>query len=1130
MDLDFLLTRDADLVVLGVRLRGVDPDSAAPGTVLAPPGALAELVFPPQHVAEQTVSGSVDASFFALAELSGSTVVAYALEVGSVIELTVPGILAACHTPAGTGTAVELPSGVQFAPSANGGARTAHPSGPLESAAGVVGLWLTRFAPVDPAAELRLTGLNTGAAAGDRFAWSLSADSRTKIVANSAGAPATAKRLELTSLGGSLSAGGDWPGFQWAHRVNLGRDQSVVVQERGVLYPFGLPAILTTITERDPEGGVAGDPTGAAAAAAVAPGQMLALRTVRTLRITQPVRTTTDGAPFSRTFPFSTVEVTSSTVTGLGASEVGYVYVRPTPELSDLTDQRSTLQVECDDLEAQWRADFSINGAVRTQQDLINVGDSDASEAAALGEEAAALGPSLAEMAAVAGQFNQLLAASDAAAQRYADAQAHTPQDPDGESPDLSGLRQAADDAKAALDAIGPYDERAYQEGAARLAAVNARFAQLGPAIAAKTGGPRDAYDVAAAGSEYSAAASTWIEKQPQLAEFSARITELEALASSTEVFSWPTAAGGGRLTFPVRLSRGDQVIETVMPLIFIKDFVLPAAATLPEYASLLDPELPVKLDAAWAGPPDQPASVPVRGQAPGYASHVPVAGALFDVVGAATPMPSDIHVVQALNIVAGSLDDLFSPSLGRAGAAYLPNQWSMLVDLPELQALRGPATSIAAAAGVPDIDTSAVVAFAKDYIANGSGATVLFDTVEQIGVDFTKAADRSGGISALAMKADAISRTLGPVQLAGLTSGDPQQMIGSAATLLGFKLKDLVKIDGLAGAVPVPSIVSELVDGTTPTVTMGWENVELTSFSAFKATERTRLSLKVQSSFDMMTTTGSVTNFSLVFPPSGQELLRLNFDAVKYRQVSTRVGGVLPSVPTDPADLAGGLSGVSAGVLVASPPKVTIEGFTFEFHGALVLLDGLRKAVSLLDKVPGLKVTPKGVAATFSLPVPDVVCGAFNLTNMNFRSVIDVPFGGDPVSVTISFASRQSPFALTVLAFGGGGYIEIYLDAHGPRIEASLEFGGAAGRGLHRREGRSPRVRRRPLSAGRRRCEDLRVPAHRRQPGDPGPDLRLGGAGALPGVRIRRQRALGPGDPGAGDRPDPVVGQDRDR
>src|SRR5260221_177631 len=67
----------------------------------------------------------------------------------------------------------------------------------------------------------------------------LSAGERQTFVSESANALPLLRRLELSALGGSLSARLIKPNFQWDHDTSLGRDQRVRVLCKGVLYPFG---------------------------------------------------------------------------------------------------------------------------------------------------------------------------------------------------------------------------------------------------------------------------------------------------------------------------------------------------------------------------------------------------------------------------------------------------------------------------------------------------------------------------------------------------------------------------------------------------------------------------------------------------------------------------------------------------------------------------------------------------------------------------------------------------------------------------------------------------------------------------------------------------------------------------
>ncbi len=68
---------------------------------------------------------------------------------------------------------------------------------------------------------------------------------------------------------------------------------------------------------------------------------------------------------------------------------------------------------------------------------------------------------------------------------------------------------------------------------------------------------------------------------------------------------------------------------------------------------------------------------------------------------------------------------------------------------------------------------------------------------------------------------------------------------------------------------------------------------------------------------------------------------------------------------------------------------------------------------------------------------------GAFLLRGIAGRVGVDVPFDGHPVTVSLAFASRDNPFHLSVLMFGGGGYIDLQIGPSGLiQCEASLDFG----------------------------------------------------------------------------------------
>ena len=1129
MDLSFLLTRDADLAVLGVRLHGFDPPAAgAPG----PPTAMASaadscivLVLPPQHIAEETTAAAPAANLVARAELSGTSRIAYAVPSGTGVPLTAAGVLAACVDlkPGGgspVDTSVELPWRLAFGPSGPG-VHTRHADQPIASAGRVTGLWLTRFGtagrrgPGREGSALRLVPLDGALADGPDTAFPapLTRDDRNMIAAM-APAPPAASRLELTPLGGSLSAAGSLPGFRWAQRTALGRDQAVRVEERLQLYPFGFAAVLTVVTERDPDATTDG-------IAPLAPGQPLALRRTTTLRLDETVRETPDGAAFSRTFPFGRIEVTTAVFGGLGDPVADYVAKRPTPDVQELRDQQGVLRV---DQEAQYAVWSPFAGGPRTVDDLIRAGNGFAVQYRDALAALAADGSAQAEIADLDAHYNALLDQAeqyDRQADKLDQGTWETPEG--GDSAQVQELRALAAQCRADAQQyrVDPdYRARVAADAAQHTRDRDAAYAQIEGVL----GTPRDVNDVVNLGEEQpdaSAAAAQWLADERAIADLQTRIDDLQALQSAFVVTEWPMARGGGRLLFPVRLSRGAESIDVLMPMIMVKDFVLPPDAEfdLPAYASLQDPELPGALELSWAGPrvsdrhrdrvrADLPAVPP---------SVVSAGGALWDVVGSATPEPADAHVIQTMNIVASSvtLGGMFAPSLGRITGGE-DDRWSMLVQLPELQQLAGP--SAAAAGGAPDVATSAVVGFARDYLQNGEAAAVLFSAAEGIGIDFTKAADRSGGLAAMQLASDAISRELGPVQLDGLLSGDPRKMIGEAATLFGFKLQDLIA--SLPGP---PAIVSELLDGETPVVRMAWQDVVLHDVLAFRTfpgppgDERlTTLTLDIVSSTDRTTTDCTVSDFYLQFPFGGATpLIRLDFTSVKFHQETTYGADVGP----DP----------SAHV-TASPPKVTFSGFDITFLGPLEPAEDAAGRGRPAGQRAGREGHPQGRHRH-----PHAAGPGRRLRRLRPQQRHVPQRGrcavrrGAGLGLDRLRQPRQALLAERALVR------RRRVRRHPDRRARPADRGVAGVRGppvgqLRGGPGRGARPRRRAVHAGRDGRRHLRLPAHRGEPRGPEGDLGVGRAPHRAELRLRRQAARRARDPRARDRPDPLVGLGRDR
>ncbi len=130
------------------------------------------------------------------------------------------------------------------------------------------------------------------------------------------------------------------------------------------------------------------------------------------------------------------------------------------------------------------------------------------------------------------------------------------------------------------------------------------------------------------------------------------------------------------------------------------------------------------------------------------------------------------------------------------------------------------------------------------------------------------------------------------------------------------------------------------------------------------------------------------------------------------------------------------------------------------KFVGPLSFVETLRDLIPLdgFSDPPFLDITPQGIDAGFSITLPTIAIGLFNLSNLSLGAGFTVPFIGQPLAVRFNFCTRDQPFNLTVSLFGGGGFFGITLDPHGIQIlEASFEFGasisidlGVASGGVH--------------------------------------------------------------------------------
>ena len=467
------------------------------------------------------------------------------------------------------------------------------------------------------------------------------------------------------------------------------------------------------------------------------------------------------------------------------------------------------------------------------------------------------------------------------------------------------------------------------------------------------------------------------------------------------------------RYRFPVRIrtASGDLVVE--MPLIFVADVRL--GADLREAFSTLDnPDVAARVTEAYTT--EEMGAVPLP--------NVPIdlapaaAARSAERVGAASAAPqTTVYEVTRLNFAGTFVKGGYLPSLGVPGD---PASWAANVKVPTIRTLTGK-------------DPTARIAFARAYLdgiaddvpteIRGEFNEALNKVTKDLMVDFTEIADRAGGLAAPKMVVDQISQTYGLVNALGKETLDPKKLLSDGATLLGFNLSDLI------ASVHVPPELKTIANVGVPTaVRMTWHDVKLKDMpegaamfvASTDAAKPTLMQLDVLTSVDKNETTCEVRDFKLRMPPGTDKeaLIELTFASLKFHQE------------------------------VGRTPDLKVDITNVDFVGKLTLLQKLRELVSDFSKLPvKIDASKDKVVARYTLPLPEVKALSFVLSNVVFNAALTVPFNKDPVALEIGFASRQRPFTLTVLMFGGGGYFDMELIHSGlRRLEVSLQFGAAIG------------------------------------------------------------------------------------
>jgi hypothetical protein len=363
------------------------------------------------------------------------------------------------------------------------------------------------------------------------------------------------------------------------------------------------------------------------------------------------------------------------------------------------------------------------------------------------------------------------------------------------------------------------------------------------------------------------------------------------------------------------------------------------------------------------------------------------------------------------------------------AVAPFIPILDSAQVTIPALEQLLG-------------ITTPVTIELYTPYVNGGldSNAGVFAQITSTPAPALQFSADQAGGFATPNMTLTSLSARK------GLVAGDPNDAASGwfnptaifgdiEAKLFGtIPLGNLVPTTaGLAPAAQnAPEIRSKLLPNsknpTTLQTHIQW-SPQLKDFNAgpvtveFNQNGQSALTLKavivrnLAGGAPTSTVTGELSNFQL----SLFNVVDLMVDSIKFSSVNGQKTSVVATLPkSSPVNFTGPLAFVQelSNIL---PPGI------FGGSGG-----------------PKIELQPKQIRVTLTIGLPTISVGVFSLEHISFMAGLDLPYLDGKPAFEFAFASRGSPFLLTVECIGGGGFIHLIVDTDGVEmVEGALEFGG---------------------------------------------------------------------------------------
>jgi hypothetical protein len=389
---------------------------------------------------------------------------------------------------------------------------------------------------------------------------------------------------------------------------------------------------------------------------------------------------------------------------------------------------------------------------------------------------------------------------------------------------------------------------------------------------------------------------------------------------------------------------------------------------------------------------------------------------------GTATTGDTSLHTTAVRHTVTWTDPDVFLPVLRNAD-----------VHIPAVEQLAGPSP------------TPTTIQLADAYLGSGlddpaNNASGLFAQMANGTLPTSLPPKFAGGFINPSLAVTGLSAHLGPVAgtLSKLATGhfEAADFFGAVSDTklfgaigLGELIKDVFDLTQMPQTVTRVDPPTGTPVQVTTTLSYAPQVLDRSDLGFEKddgcaLTIKTVVTAKLDGSPPQATTDATLTNFTFKLPPGAADIIKIHFKSVSFHAE------------------AGKKPDFSVQLIQPTQDKDPIE-----FDGILSFLNALKHLIPAdgFSDPPALQVTEAGIDIGYSLGLPPLAIGVFQLSDVSLGADLTLPFTGAKPRLRFNFCEREHPCLLTVAMLGGGAYLGVGVGLDGIElIDAAIDFGGS--------------------------------------------------------------------------------------